>query len=266
MARGTTVTLRKSTARLNPQDLSAITCWIGCTSKGTVNVMQTLTQTSSMRSTVGYGPAASGAAECLNIGGAPVYITPSAQDTPGVIGTVTKTPASGGVAFAVYGSKVLPGADANGNIRFQGLVLGASLIVQVGGALAAAVASSQVTLTIPAATAASAVETFWLSADPGATAARAKVSATFLGTKASKAGTTLAEVFFDNGGIYYTPPATGYQVKHTTGVSTGSTTASYASNDLTVDLGTGAQSSPNDPASDIVTVVNAITGRITAVH
>ncbi len=105
MARGTTVTLRKSTARLNPQDLSAITCWIGCTSKGTVNVMQTLTQTSSMRSTVGYGPAASGAAECLNIGGAPVYITPSAQDTPGVIGTVTKTTASGGVAFAVYGSK-----------------------------------------------------------------------------------------------------------------------------------------------------------------
>jgi len=264
MARGTTVTLRKSTARLNPQDLSAITCWIGCTSKGTVNVMQTLTQASSMRSTVGYGPAASGAAECLNIGGAPVYVTPSAQDNPGVIGTTTKTPASAGVAYPVYGSKLLPGADANGNIRFQGLVLGASLIVQAGGALAASVASNQVTLTIPAATAASAVETFWLSADPGATAARAKVSATFLGTKASNAGTTLAEVFFDNGGIFYTPPATGYRVKHTTGVSTGTTTASYATNDLTVDLGTDAQSNPNDPASDIVTAVNAITGRITA--
>ena len=31
-----------------------------------------------------------------------------------------------------------------------------------------------------------------------------------------------------------------------------------------MDLGTDAQSNPNDPASDIVTVVNAITGRITA--
>ena len=96
---------------------------------------------------------------------------------------MTKTLRVVGVAFAVYGSKLLSGADANGNIRFQGLVLGASLIVQVGGALAAVVANNQVTLTIPAATAASAVETFWPSADPGATAARAKVSATFLGTK-----------------------------------------------------------------------------------
>jgi len=257
---GTTVTLRKSQARLNPQDLSAITCWIGTSSAGTVDEMQTFTNTTALRTDAGYSPTCSGIAETLGVGGAPVYFVRSNTDTPGVVAAVDKTPISAGVAFAVYGSKLLAGSTTDGNIRFQGLVAGASLTVQVGGALAAAVVGTDVTLTITAATASSVVETFWLGADPGATAARAVISATFLGTKATNAGTTLAQTFFDDGGIYYTPDGTGYSVKHAVPPATGASSAAYAGQQLTVTLGTDAQGNPNDPASDAITAVNALTG------
>lgn len=99
---GTTVTLRKSQARLNPQDLSAITCWIGTSSAGTVDEMQTFTNTTALRTDAGYSPTCSGIAETLGVGGAPVYFVRSNTDTPGVVAAVDKTPISAGVAFAVW--------------------------------------------------------------------------------------------------------------------------------------------------------------------
>ena len=62
---GTSLTSRcKSPARINPQDhLSAITAVVGTSSRGTVNAMQTLQQ-STLRSTQGgYSPACSTVAE-----------------------------------------------------------------------------------------------------------------------------------------------------------------------------------------------------------
>lgn len=265
MGTSITVTLRRSASRLNPQDLSAITCWCGTTQLGTPNEMLTITQSSDIRSGAGYSPTCSAVAETIAVGGAPVYLCSSAIDMVGTVAAVVKTPASEGVAYNVYGSKLVAGSTTDGDIRYQGLVLGASLTITVG-TLAASVApgTNDVSLAIPNATAASAVETFWLSADAGATAARAKVSATFLGTKATNAGNTLAQTFFNNGGVSYTPPATGYRVKHTNTGGVGSTTASYSTLDLTVALGTDAAGNPNDPVSDLVTAVNAIAGKIVA--
>lgn len=257
MGTSLTVTLRKSPARINPQDLSAITCVIGTGSgSAAVNTLQTLTQVSAQRAVVGYSPAASLCAELLNVGGAPVYYCKSATDNVGVCAAAVKTPASAGVAYNVYGYALLDGADVNGDIGFQGLAASVSLTVAVGGALAATVVGTDVSLEIPAATAASAVETFWLSADPGATAARALITATFYGTKASNAGTTLAQVFFDNGGISYTAPQTGYTFKLTTGAAQ-ALTATYSTNALTVNLACNADSQSNGTATLTIAAINA---------
>lgn len=262
-----TVTLRKSSARLNPQDLSAITCWVGTSSEGTVDEMQTITQSSVLRTDVGYSPAASGVAETLGVGGAPVYFTRSNTDTPGTVGTVTKTPASAGVAYNVYGYALLDGADVNGDIGFQGLTSGVSLTVTTA-ALGIVVVGNDVTLSIPAATASSAVETYWNGATAGAVAARALITATFYGTKASNAGTSLAQVFFDNGGISFTPPQTGYTFKFTVGAAQ-ALSASYSTKALTVNLACNGDSQSNGTATLTIAAINAATpepsdGRIVA--
>lgn len=251
------VTLRRSPARLNPQDLSAITCWVGPGSnQDAVAELQTVTQSSDLRTTAGYGQVVSGVAECLGVGGAPVYYCPSAIDTPGTVAAVVKTPISAGVAYNIYGYALLDGADVNGDIGFQGKSAGVSLTVAVGGALAAVVVGTDVSLTITAATASSVVETFWLGADPGATAARALIDATFYGTKASNAGTTLAQVFFDNGGISFTPPETGYTLTLTTGAGQ-VLSATYAANALTFNLDCNADSQSDGTATAAIAALNA---------
>lgn len=257
MGTSLTVTLRKSPARINPQDLSAITAVVGTSSRGTVDTMQTITQQSTLRSTQGgYSPACSTVAELLGVGGAPVYFARSTTDNVGVVAAVVKTPISAGVAYNVYGYALLDGADVNGDIGFQALAADVSLTVAVGGALAATVVGTDVTLTITAATASSAVETFWLGADPGATAARALITATFYGTKASNAGTSLAQVFFNNGGISYTPPETGYTFKLTVGAAQ-ALTSTYATNALTVNLACNADSQSNGTATLTIAAINA---------
>lgn len=267
----TTVTLRRSQARINPQDLSGITCWIGTCSEGTVNEMLTLTNVAAMRpggdTPVGYGEAPSGAAETLGVAGSPVYIVPSAHSTAGTVAAVVKNPNSGGVPTFVGGYILLAGTDANGDIGFQQIVEGVTLVAAAGGALAAVVTGSTgawtVTLTLVAATASSAVETFWLSGDAGATAARALITATFYGTKASNSGTTIASTLLDDGALLLTAPATGYRYKMTVGNGQ-ALTASYASEDLTIALACNATSKPNGTAALTRTAINAITGKITA--
>lgn len=265
-APNTIVTLRKSQARLNPQDLSGITCFVGTTSLGTVNVPQTQTNTEALRTTAGYSPTCSAVAETLGVAGAPVFLTPSAKDNAGVVAAVVKVPNTGGVATFIGGYLKLAGADNNGDIGFQQLVPGVTLVVTVGAnsaVVTGTVGAYTVTLAVPAA-AASLFETFWLGADAGATAARAKVSATFYGTKASNANSTpIASTPMDNGAITLTAPATGYRYKNTTG-SSQAAAPTYSTLDLTIALGCDTNSQPTGTASAMVTLINAITGKVTA--
>ena len=97
----------------------------------------------------------------------PVEGTPQTPDDP------DKTPASGAVAKTVYGSIKLAGADANGDILFQALQANATLTVQTGMSLTATTNGVAVVLTVPAATAANDVATWWNGVAPAAVAARA---------------------------------------------------------------------------------------------
>ena len=227
MGTSLTVTLRKSPARINPQDLSAITAVVGTSSRGTVNAMQTITQQSTLRSTQGgYSPACSTVAELLGVGGAPVYFARSATDNVGTVAAVVKTPISAGVAYNVYGYALLDGADVNGDIGFQAVAADVSLTVVIGGALAAAVVGTDVTLTIPAATASSAVETFWL----------VLIQAQRLPVRSSRRPSTVPKRqrghvvgtgLFQQRRISFTAPETGYTFKFTTGAGQ-ALTATYA--------------------------------------
>ena len=265
-APSTTVTLRKSQARLNPQDLSGITCFIGTTSIGTVNTPQTQSNTSTLRTTAGYSPTCSAIAETLGVAGAPVYVCPSAQDNAGVVASVVKVPNSAGVITYVGGYLKLAGADSNGDIGFQSREGGITFSCAVGANSATVTGSTgawTVALTCPAA-ASSLFETFWLSADAGATAARALVSATFYGTKASNANSTpITATPMDNGAITLTAPTSGYRYKLTTG-SSQVAAASYSTLDLTIALGCDINSEPTGIASAMVTLINAITGKVVA--
>lgn len=250
------VTLRASAARPNPQDLSGITLVAGPSSRGEVDRPQTFTQSSQVRDGAGMGLAARCCAEILAVAGAPVFFVRSETTTPGAAGAAEKQPASGGVPLVVYGSGKLAGADANGNVMFQGLVDGASFTVVAGMALAAEVTgTADVKLTVPAATAASAGEAFWLGADAGATAARQKVRLTFLGTKASNMGTTLATVHLNDGAVSYTAQGSGYRVS-VPGSSGQSLGAAYAAKDLTATPATDAQGVPTTTASALKAAVN----------
>lgn len=262
----TTVTLRKSQARLNPQDLSGITHFIGTSSIGIVNVPQTQTDTSTLRTTAGYSPTCSAIAETLGVAGAPVYFTPSAQDNLGVAAAVVKVPNSHGVITYVGGYLKLAGADKDGDIGFQSREAGVTLSCAVGANSATVTGSTGawvVVLTCPAA-AASLFETFWNGVSAGAVAARALVSATFWGTKASNANSTpITATAMDNGAITLTTPATGYRYKLTTGISQPAA-ASYSTLDLTIALGCDANTEPTGIASAMVTLINAIASKVVA--
>ena len=67
----------------------------------------------------------------------------------------------------------------------------------------------------------------------------------------------------DNGAITLTAPASGYRYKLTTG-SSQAAAASYSTLDLTIALGCDINSEPTGIASAMVTLINAITGKVVA--
>ena len=79
----------------------------------------------------------------------------------GTVAAVVKTPISAAWPITSMAMRLLDGADVNGDIGFQAVAADEPDRCQIGGALAASVVGTDVTLTIPAATASSAVETFW---------------------------------------------------------------------------------------------------------
>ena len=259
-------TLRRSRQAINPQGAHGRAVVAGFASRGTLLQLVTLRSDADLAQH-GNGEGIEAAAEIGSIAGYPVdfVAVPGTGQAPGA---VTKDEASAGVPLVIYGFALLDGSTFNGDIGFQAKVADVSLVVQTGGALAASVIGKSVTLTIPAATLSSAVETFWLSADPGAVAARALIDATFYGTKAGTAGTSLSSVSFNNGAISYVAPEIGYSLTLTTGVSQ-ALAANYATKALTVALACNSDGQSSGTASAAVAAIAAaaplpVDGRIAA--
>lgn len=215
------------------------------------------------------GPLASLVAEVLveaqtnrKESGLPVYAVRSATTIPSALGAVAKQPASGAVSFSVFGAVKLAGADANGDIMFYALTAGAALTVETGGALAVTVNGAAVVLTIPTATAASAVETYW----NGQAAAAAVFAIDAQGTGASNAGTTLATTPADNGTLTFTAPDAGYSVRVIVSGNNTALSAAYSgtgNKDLTVNLATDADGTPTSTAAQVVALPAISGGAVT---
>lgn len=219
----------------------------------------------------GYGPGVSLAAEVfaeassnLKETGLPVFFTRSATSTPSTRGTMTKVPADAGTELAAYGRIRLAGADENGDLFWQSVVSGVSLQVQTGMALAHTINGRAILLTIPAATAASAVETYW----NGQAALTALATIDAFGTGASNAGTTLAQRAFDKGSLGFTPLDNGYSVVMSySGLSTplSASFAGVGNKELTILLQTDGDGEPISTAQDVLDeIAPLIVGKISA--
>lgn len=219
----------------------------------------------------GYGPGVSLAAEVfaeassnLKETGLPVFFTRSATSTASSRGTLTKVPADAGTELAVYGRIRLGGADENGDLFWLAVQSGVSLQVQSGMALAHAINNKAILLTVPAATAANSVETYW----NGQAALTALATIDAFGTGLSNAGTTLAQTQFDKGSLGFTALDNGYSVVLSySGIST-PLSASFAgagNKELTIVLETDADGEPISTAQDVLDeIAPIIAGKISA--
>lgn len=253
-------TLRRSRQAINPQGAHGRAVVAGYSSGGLPQQLYTLRSDADLAQ-FGNGEGIEAAAEIGSIAGYPVDFIP-VTGTGQSPGSVTKTPASGAVPKTLFGQILLTGA-ANGSMLFRQLVSGATLTVQAGGALASTVNGTAVLLTIPPGTTATAVDTFYNGADPGATAARAIFSDAIIGTGAGNAGTTLATTSADAGGLTFRAPNGNntYRVRIVMpGANpTASPTAVYAGNDLTLTHATDAAGTPLTTAAAFA-ALPAVTG------
>lgn len=268
---GTTLSLTSTAAPAAVQSIANRIHCVGPGSKGPLNTPTAINKLSDL-ALFGFGPGCSLAGEVyaeaisnLRETGLPVFFTRSATSTPSALGTLTKSPKSAGTALAVYGQVRLAGADENGDLFWQAKQAGVTLTVQSGMSMAHSIASKAITLTIPAATAASAVVTYWNA--QAALVALADIDA--FGTGASNAGTTLATVSFDNGTLTFTPLDNGYSVEIL--VSGTSTSLSHSfggtgNRTLTIHLATDSDGEPTSTAAAVITQLGTdIAGKLTAV-
>lgn len=254
-----TVNLNRSRFAENPQGLHGIGIVIGYTAGGHRNTIHQLVSDESLKQFKG-GEGAEHAAEIGAEAGYPVYLLPI-EGTRQSAGSVTKTPASAGVPYTVYGSVLLNGADLDGDVLFQGLRAGVTLTVVSGVTLGFAfsgVDGNDVTLTVTGTTTGAQLETAYLaSAD-----AQTRMSTIFYGDKDSVVGQTLAKTAFDLGRVTYTPLAPGYELKHGLSANT-TTTAAFgtAPNDkqLTLSVGKNADGQPIGTPAGAISVLAPIT-------
>lgn len=255
---GTEVTLRNARQKLNPQSYHALGIIFGYSALGTRGQRYVLRGPDQLAQ-FGNGEGVELAAALLRANGGPVDFVP-VEGTPQTPDDPDKTPASGAVAKTVYGSIKLPGADANGDLLFQALANGATLTVQTGMSLTATTNGSAVVLTVPAATAANDVETWWNGVSPAAVAARAVFDIYVEGTGASNAGTTLALTNSNLGNLTFSAPDEGYEVRIVVSGNNTALSASYGgtgNKQLTINLATDADGTPTSTAAAVKTTADA---------
>lgn len=266
---GVETRLLPSSQPINPQSYHARGIAIGYSSRGTRNQLYVLRDPSDLAQ-YGNGEGIEQVAEIGNQAGYPVAFMP-VEGTGQTPETPDKTPASGAIAKIVYGQIKLAGADANGDLLFQALVLGATLTVQTGMSLDANTSGTGVVLTVPAMTTANAVEAWWNGVSPAAVAARAVFSIATEGTGASNAGTTLALTAANAGNLTFEAPDEGYEVRVVASGNLTALSASYGgtgNRQLTINLQTDADGTPISTAAAVKAAADAAlpvpaAGRIT---
>lgn len=216
--------------------------------------------------TLGDGPLPTLVANILRRAGGPVFALRSRSTIPGAIWSegLVKEPAIRTYSLYVYGRIKLSGADANGDLVWMSKSLGVSLQVQTGGALAHSIAGSAILLTIPAATAASDVVTYWNGEADLVALASIKAE----GTGASNAGTTLAATSFDKGTLKYTGLDAGYTVRQKEAGNATVLNHTYGgagNKEVTIDLATDADGTATSTANAVIAELDDITNKFSVV-
>lgn len=252
-----TITLAQRTPPSNPEQSYGTPCVIAPGSSGAYDTIVECRSAADI-ALLGWGPITHIVANALKRAGGPVFALRSRSTAPGAIwgNGLVKEP-GGRATLYVYGRVKLSGADANGDLTWGAKALGVSLQVQSGGALAAVVNGKAILLTIPAATPASDVVTFWNGADPGAVQAAALATIKAEGTGASDAGTTLAAYAFDLGTLAYVGIDSGYRVYQKENGNNTALSSSYSTKDLTINLHTDADGTAISTANDVVAIIAA---------
>lgn len=267
----TTLSLTSSAPPAAVQSVANRVHVIGPCSAGPLNTPTVKNRLSDF-ATNGYGPGVSCGAEVfseaatnLKETGLPVFFTRSATSTPSTLGTMVKTPASVGTPLYDYGQIKLAGADQNGDLFWQAVQSGVSLAVVLGGALANAIVNKAITLTIPAATTATAVAAYW----NGVAALTALATISAHGTGASNAGTTLTATQFDAGNLTFTALDNGYSVEVLVAGNNTALSHSFGgvgNKTLTINLATDANGEPTSTADAVLTQLGTDTiGKIAVV-
>lgn len=194
-----------------PVDPSRSGLVIGPTTAGTANTIILDDSINTVISEFGTGPGSDEAGTALaEPSHGTVYQIKTATSTPGVAGSVTKTPgATVGTGVNDYGAVLVTGATFNGDVLFTAKQENAELEIVSGMAEATSVVGSHVKLTTTGAT----TGTSLAALITGTPAALALWGATAIGTGASLNPTTLSTFSEAAGRIVFQALTSGMQVR-----------------------------------------------------
>lgn len=123
----TEIIFRRTTIPPNLNGRASIPCVMGPASAGAIGEIATLTTLNDCAA-FGFGPGIEMASWILQKAGGPVYFIPTQITTASVASSVTKTDANPvGAIVNSYGSVLVAGANANGNMLFTAKDLDATL-------------------------------------------------------------------------------------------------------------------------------------------
>lgn len=261
---GIEIQFRRTSTPPNPQDLSGIPCVIGPCSLGPIDIVTTITTLSDL-SQFGHGPAVEQAADILSVAGGPVYFVRSLTTTPSTLSSVTKTLGNPvGTTVTSFGSVLIPGATATGDVLVTAKQLAASIQVINPGVVTAAT-SVVVTLGAIVVTlkhdGTNIIETGngLAAAINGSVAAFALVSAAAQGGGAGTAG-ALATTALDDGAINFTGLQLGvsFEVLLSGNNTAFATAYNVGLKKVTVTLATDANGRPTTTATQALTAVGGL--------
>ena len=261
---GIQVIFRRSSTPPNPQDLAGIPCVIGPSSSGTTNTLTTLTTLADL-APFGHGPGVEHAAEILNVAGGPVYFVRPNTTTPSTLSSVTKTLGNPvGTPVTAFGSVLVPGGTATGDVLVTAKQAGVTLQVINPGVVTAAttvnVTGTAIVVTLKHdGTNITETGTGLAAAINGSVPAFALVGAAAQGGGAGTAG-ALATAALDDGAINFTALQAGVSFEILwSGVNTAFATAyNVGLKKVTVTLATDANGRPTTTATQALTLAGGL--------
>lgn len=261
---GTEIRLRRGSTPANSQDISGIPCVMGLCSDGPINTLTTLTTWSDFTQ-FGNGEGLEHAGDTMAVAGGPVYFCRVATSNPSVLSSVTKTLGNPvGTTVTSFGSVLIPGATATGDVLITAKQLAASIQVinpgVVTGATSVVVTLGAIVVTLKHdGTNITETGTGLAAAINGSVAAFALVSAAAQGGGAGIAG-ALATTALDDGAINFTGLQLGvsFEVLLSGNNTAFATAYNVGLKKVTVTLATDANGRPTTTATQALTAVGGL--------